>query len=451
MDETRKLARFLSQLTYEKIPQEAIDRAKLMVLDQFGVELACAGLAWSKKVFELVKTNDGGKEESTVLCYGLRTSIEEAAFANASFGHGFEIDDADLRPRLHPGCVVVPPSLAMSEAHHLDGRKFITALVAGCEISSRIGLAIDVFARGFHGTPVLGTFAAAASVSKLLGQDEEKALNALSIAASCSSGLAEYSETGGEVKRVHAGFSVRQGIRASLLAQLGLTGPPTALEGKKGFCQAFSVVPPPLEEMTGSLGKEFRILSLGFKPYCACQNAHAAIDAAYEIRKRAGFSPEKVEEIVIGTNKHGIFLMGAVYEPKDITGAQFSLPFCVAMALVKGSNGFRDYTEEVLKDSQLLDLAGKVRLVEKQGMEEANGAQVQVRLKDGTLMSSEVVFAKGTVKNPMSPAELEEKFHDLASTVLPGDQIEQIIKMVKQLDKLEDVASLAALLKRNSE
>jgi 2-methylcitrate dehydratase PrpD len=250
VDETKKLAQFIANTRYNDLSDEVIEKTKLLILDQLGCQLAFATLPWNKTIQNYVRDRGSSRQESTVAFNGFKTSAEDAAFANAVFGHGFEMDDTELHTASHPGITVIPPVLALGEIEKITGKDLLTAIVVGYDVFIRIGLTTrSMIDRGFHTTAVLGPLGAAAASSKVMGLGADTVINALAIAASQAGGLAEYTESGGSVKRVHAGFAAQSGLRAVLLAKAGLTGPPTALEGRKGLCQAF-VNEYSLEEIT---------------------------------------------------------------------------------------------------------------------------------------------------------------------------------------------------------
>ena len=451
MNESRDLARFVSELKYDNLPPEVIARVKDLILDQVGIMLACSTLPWSKVIYDYVRDWGDNKQESTIAHYGDRTKAENAVFVNSSFGHGFEIDDHYLPGQSHPGCIVVPSAIAMAEREHGTGKDLILAVAAGYEVMGRINKAIapSCLIRGFHApTSISGPFAAAAVAGKILDFEPELMLNALSIAGSHASGVIEYDQTGGSVKRMHAGMASHGGLRAALVAQKGLTGPPTILEGRHGFCQAFADEYN-LNEITDNLGRDFRVvLGAGFKAYCSCGAMHSGLDAMRNLVARHGIKADDVAEVVLGSNTQTISHINAT--PTDITSSQFSAPFGIALTLVRGGNGFNDYTEETLRNRHILDLAGKVRLeVDDEIQSEypaKRGTRVTVRLKSGATYKEKVDYCKGLPQNPMTRQEFEDKFRGLASVVADNDRTDGILDTVYGLDKLKDISALISLM-----
>ena len=451
MDESRALAKFGAELAYEDLPEPVVVKIKDLILDQLGVMLGASTLPWSKVINAYVRSWGDTKQDSTVVNYGYRTKVENAVFANSSFGHGFEYDDVYLYGNSHPGCIVVPTALAMAERENLSGKQMVLAVAAGYEVMGRINSAMtpSCTSRGFHApTSISGPFGAAIVTGKMLGFDPDLMLHALAIAGSHSAGVTEYDQGGGSVKRMHAGMGAHGGVRSALLAQLGLTGPSTILEGKHGVFHAFTDEYR-IGEIADGLGKEFKVvMGTGFKAYCACSPIHAAIDALHQLKADYKFAPQDVAKIIMGTNRRSVTHVEA--PPKDILSAQFSAAFSLALTMLRGSNGFQDYTEKTLRDEEILAMAGKVALEVDKDVDRdypnTRAARVTVELRSGASYRAKVDYCKGTPQNPMSRRDLEEKFKGLASVAIRSEQVEEALRLVNTLESVSDVSSLISAL-----
>jgi 2-methylcitrate dehydratase PrpD len=451
MNESRALADYAAGLTYEKLPVEVIEKAKRLILDQIGIMIGVATMPWSRAINEYIRDWNDAKHESTVAHYGYKAKAENAAFANSCFGHGFEIDDIYFYGSSHPGCIVVPAAMAIGEKENISGKEMILATVAGYEVMGRINAAIvpSCGLRGFHqATSVTGPFGAAAATAKIFGFDPNLTLHALALAGSHAAGVAEYDQTGGSVKRMHAGMASHGGIRSALLAQKGITGPTAILEGKHGFLVAFTDSFR-ANEITDNLGSDFRVtMGTGYKAYFACAGIHSAIDALLKIKREQQIKADDVVEIIMGTNRRTISHVDA--EAKDILSSQFSAPFTLALTLLRGTNGYNDYTEDTLRDATIGKVAAKVRLeVDKEVDSEYPGnrsARVTVRLKNGVSHQAKVQYCKGTPQNPLTNAEHNEKFRSLVLVNASSDRAEEILRIVLDLENQKDLSGLAALL-----
>ena len=450
MEETLQLARFVSQLAYEDLPAEVIEKTKDLILDQIGCQVAGATMPWSKAVYEYVRDYKGPREESTVVNYGLKTTAQDAAFANACFGNAFLGDDTDSVCHAHLGAIIIPSALAAGEMEGISGEAFLKAVVAGYEVSSRVGAAAkNAEARGYHPGPLFGPFGAAACAGSILGLDEKGILNALGIAGSQSSGLMEYSRSGGNVNRVHAGIAAYSGIRAALLAQRGFSGPATILEGERGFVNAFSGECD-IEAMTRDLGREFRTQQIDLKTHCCCGTSGAYLDAVAMIMEKQKVDPKGIEAISVYVTPPAYRLTGAITKPKDITSAQFGGRFGIALRLIKGGNSFREYSEQNLQDRNVLDLESKTEMIIDENLEKLPGsdcpARVVIKMANGAAYDETVRAPKGSVLNPMMKGEVHKKFREFAVAALPGERMASLLNKVSGLDTVQNIRELSRLL-----
>ncbi len=450
MEYTRHLAQFAAQLQYADLPSPVIEKAKTIALHAWGVQLAGSTLPWSKAAFRFVQSQ-GGAPQASVVNYGLKTSAINAAFVNGTFGHGFEMDDNHAATGIKGGCVVLPTCLAVGEQQNSSGRDIILATVVGYEVMTRIGLSVNpaLLNGAHHPTGTCAPFGAASAAGKLLGFDVTTMLHAISIAAGHSAGLGEAPASGrGDLKRIFGGMAASSGIRSALLAREGLTGPATMLEGHRGFCRAFGDTTK-LPALTAGLGKEWQILQVHFKIYAQDGYIQPMTEALDRILKEHKFQAENIEEIRAGTNQHALDVVSLIREPKDLTSAQFSANFSLALFLVKGNAGFQEYTEENLVDPEIVALSRKIRVELDPEIEDEwqktrpRGARVTVRLKSGKTHSECVHMLRS-----MSDADVVDKVRRLATVALDGKQTEQLIAAVQNLDSLQDLSTLVPLLVR---
>lgn len=452
MNATKRLARFALDLDYKNIPAAVIDRAKACILDTFAVSLYGSTKPWSRIVVDFVR-NSGNRGGSTIFGANWQAQAAQATLANGVMAHAFELDNVrQPGAGVHPGATAFLPAFAMAEEKRSDGKSLLAAFVAACEVMSRIGVAAgnSLERRGFHAPGLTGTFGAAVAAGRLLGLDEKKMVNALGIAGSYSGGLIEFSrcQEGAMVKRLHLGKAGEGGVTAAQLASRGFAGPESILEGKFGFCRTFSDSPK-LSYLTHGLGKTFESLNIGIKR-CACHiNAHAPIEALQQLQQQNHFDPEDIREIVVGGIEK-LVTHHAIYQPKDLMMAQYSIPFCVALSVYFDPTDPESFDENKLKDKKILALMRKVRLkvdheIEQKGWDRA--ARVTVALANKQRPTTLVIHFKGTPKNPMSQSEVEEKARKLTRPVLPERQLKQLVEAVNTLEKVEDVSRLTQCLR----
>jgi 2-methylcitrate dehydratase PrpD len=457
MNETRTLATWTANLKLNQIPETVREHARRFILDNLGCQVAGATLPWSQTYYDVIRKTRSGTH-CTIAYFGDKFAPDDAAFINSTFNHANETDDTHLKSPTHPGGIAVPAAQALAEYAKSDGAKFLAAVIAAYEIQIRISWACSPYLiyRGHHPPVGVGPFGAAAAGAVLMGFDDEKTLNALAIAGSHSAGLIEYTKTGGSVKRIHSAIPTAAGVRAALFAEVGITGPASILEGEKGFCKVFAG-DYDLNRLTDGLGSHYHLLDNALKPYSCCHLIHAAFDALDNARDRdPGVTPDNVKQITVYTNSEPILShIGSIIEPYDILGAQFSLPFSMAMRLhhggrgVHGGNGYWDYPSVNLKDPKLVATARTVKCVVAQDAEWKSvdkGAGIEIETKDGRHIKEIVAYSKGLPENPMSAEEVKEKFRSLVDPILPAGRPQQIIDVVDNIEKLKNIDELAQLL-----
>jgi 2-methylcitrate dehydratase PrpD len=452
MNATQRLARFACDLDYRQIPAEVIDRAKACILDTLAVSLYGSTKPWSRTVSEFVR-DSGLRGQSSVLGENWKAQPAQATLANGAMAHAFELDNVrQPGAGVHPGATAFLPAFAMAEEKKADGKALLSAFVAACEVMSRIGVAAgnSLERRGFHAPGLTGTFGAAVAAGRLLGLDERKMVNALGIAGSYSGGLIEFSrcQEGAMIKRLHLGKAAEGGVTAALLASRGFAGPESILEGKFGFCRTFSDSPK-LSYLTHRLGRTFESLNICIKR-CACHiNAHAPIEALQKLREEVDFNPEDAREIVVGGIEK-LLTHHAIYQPKDLMMAQYSIPFCVALSLYFDPTDPESFDEKKLQDKKILAMMRKTRLkvdreIEQKGWDRA--ARVTIRHGDKKRHSTLVIHFKGTPRNPLSQLEVEEKARKLTRSLIPSRQLERLVEGVENLEKLDDVSRIGEYLR----
>jgi 2-methylcitrate dehydratase PrpD len=447
MSVTRTLADFVVNTRYENLPKEVIEHAKVCILDWLGAALA-GSLENPARIITSIIEKIGGKEQSTIIGTHVKTSCINAALANGIFGHAVELDDIHEEAIIHPAAPVLPAALAVAEYTNASGQDFITSIVIGYEVEIRIGMAINPSHYQFwHTTGTCGTFGATAATGKILGLKSEEMVHALGIAGTQAAGLIEVFGT--MSKPLNPGRAAADGVWAALLAQKGFTSSRTILEAEKGYCRA-TAKECDLNKIIEDLGKKFEIVNNIFKIHASCGHTHGAIDAILLLSEKYSIKPEDVDRIVVGTYPIAVDVVGKNYEPKTASEAKFSLPYCLAAALIYGKVGLTEFSEEKLSDPKIRKLLKKVIvMVDPECINARLGcAKVTLYTIDGKAFSCRVDSPKGYPKNPLTKAELERKFMDLASLVLPEERVRRIVEIVSGLEKLERITLLTDLLRK---
>lgn len=456
MNETRTLADFLSALAYEALPEDVIATAKLCVLDTVGVALASTRREWSQIVTAYVAEDarpDGALVWGTA---GTRATAALAALANGTSSHGIEMDDRVPTIPLHPGSNVVPAAIALAELRGIGGAELLVAVVAGYELGIRVGR-VGELTHGLHAPGHKGHWAAVGAAARALGLDAQQTLDAYGILASMAAGIVEFSEDprGTMVKRLHAGLAAKNGVLAASLAQRGLTAPATAIEGEWGYARSF-LVDPDLGPLVDGLGTGFKVLEREIKPYSAWGGSHTVIECAGALVAENGLNLADIAHVRVGGSTF-LLTKHELRHPQSIMAAQFSLPFLTALALANPPAAFADperlWTDATLQDPEVTELENRIELEidrEIQSIHEREhhygGARITLTLVDGRVLEKVVYHSKGTLANPMSKTEIEEKFIGLAAPVLGETQAEAVIAAVDHLDEIGNIGQLTTLL-----
>ncbi|HSR13676.1 MAG TPA: MmgE/PrpD family protein [Thermodesulfobacteriota bacterium] len=444
-----KLASFAAGLKYASLPPEVIQKAKHCLMDTVGAALGGSRTA-EAKVAKRLAEKLSHKGESTLFTAPRKVGALEAALANGIMSHALELDDGNRYAQGHPGVSVIPSVLALAEKEKSKPKELIPAIVAGYEVFGRVGAGCNPshFNRGFHTTGTCGTFAAAAACGRLLNLNETKMVSTLGIAGSQAAGLFAFMADGSMTKTLHAGKAAQNGILSAYLAKEGFTGPATVLEDKRGFYQAFADTCNP-DRVVSGLGEKYEIMNTYVKFHASCRHSHPAVDAIMDIAARNVLSPGEIDKVNVYTYTIAAKLIDHKDISTPITG-KMSLPYSASVAICRGRCGLGDFRPEVMRDSTILELMEKVRVLPDPEIDKMvpdhRGARAEIVLKDGTKLSSEILDAKGEPENPGSANYVYDKFKMLAGIALGRDRAEKIVERIENLEKLKDVSELTKLL-----
>lgn len=459
----RALASFAATARDKGIPDEVVVSVRQRVLDVLGLCVAATTLPTSRAVLGLVEAQ-GGAAESHVVGLPGRFPAAQAALANGVLAHSLDFDDTHLPSVLHPSAVVVPAALAVAEARGATGAELVTAVAVGLEVTVRLGMAgydealgnSVFFEHGQHATSICGAMGGAVAAAMLMGLDEDRLTDVLGVTASMASGIIEGNRTGGTVKRMHCGWAAHSAVMAAELVRRGITGPPTVLEGRFGFFEAFLRGQADHDQVLVSLGSQWSVPGIFFKPYPANHFTHALIDAGIALRAK-GVQPEDVDTIEVGVPSSVIRTIGEPIETKRApeTGyqAQFSGPYAVVAGLLGGAGlgvGLTDFTDALAQDPTRRALMAKVSISPDARCDAIFPRQfpavVTVTTTDGARHVEEVLANRGGPARPLSDAELGVKFAGNCAGHLDPDRVATLQDRALRLEGVRDLAALMGLL-----
>jgi aconitate decarboxylase len=453
---TRKIAEFVSTLTYDRIPAEVRERIKLLILDSLGCAIYGAQLEWCRILQTSLEALD---QTHTTSVWGtrLRLSSPHAALINGTQVQGFELDDVHRQGVLHVGAVTLPPLIAVAESHaELSGRELLTAAVAGYEIGPRVGKCMgqEHIGQGWHSGATVGVFSAAAGAARGLRLSADETVHALGIAGTQSAGLmaAQY---GAMVKRMHAGRSAQSGLYGVLLAKNGFTGIVDVFEAPYGgFCTTFSRSQDRfnLGELSAGLGERFETMRISLKFYSCVGSNHTTLDAIRDIARRRPFTRDDVERIVVHGSQVTVDHVGWPYRPEGLTSAQLNLPFCVATLLLEGDVFVDQFKPEAVEDRARIALSRKVEVVHDPAITALGSAfrhkvRVDIHFRDGSVETETREAPQGSEQSFASEGEIVAKFMKLTRHAMSATRQDALADAVLALEDLPDGKRLAELLR----
>jgi len=458
-----QVATFAVRAAKDGVPDEVSLSVRQRVLDVLGLCVAAHRLPTSAAIVGHV-LDQGGHPQATAIGMPDRVTAAQAALVNGVLAHSLDYDDTHLPSVLHPSASVVPAALAAAEQAGADGELTIRAIAVGLEVAVRLGMAgydeelgnSVYFEHGQHATSITGAMGSAVAAALLSGADEKGVLDALGLTASMASGIIEANRTGGTVKRLHCGLAAQAGVTAAQLVGRGFTGPPSVLEGRFGFFEAWLHGRFSSAAVTDGLGEDWSVPGIFFKPYPANHFTHAAIDAGLALRAR-GVRPEEVSSITVGVAGAVIRTIGQPIEVKRApeTGyqAQFSGPYAVVAGLLGGSGlgvGLDDFTDDLARDPLRRSLMARVDVVADPRCDAIYPHQfpavVTLRTATGEALLEEVLVNRGGPGRPLSDDDLATKFADNVTGRLPRDAADAVRRAVHDLPAARDLTGVLAPL-----
>lgn len=446
---TRNLAAFASSLTFESLPREAVEKAKLCILDTLGCCIFGNSLPSVQKLAAVILA-EGAAPQATIFGRAARASPPSAALLNGTAAHAFQLDEIHIESTLHPGSLALPAAFALGETKQdATGRDLIVAMVAGYEVGLRIGLALKggMFKSGFHNQGTTGVFVATAAAAHMLGLDCTQTDQAFGIAASQAAGLMAVQD-GAMTKSFHSGRAAQSGVYAALLAQQGYTGINHVLDGAYGtFFSSFvdDWVP---ELLDSDLGSDWKIMRVGFKPAPASNGSITAMTAIDRIMREESLQAADIESITVFVSDNTLHHCGWPYVPEriqSVLSAQMNLFYGIAVMALDRRAEIEQFDESRIRDPESLKFIERIEVRHDSAFDAEKGRyRVGCRMvvhARGRAFETTVLYRKGSPEDPMSSSELEGKFRDLAghANCINANAVTELVA------KLEETIPIAVL------
>lgn len=458
---TAEMAAWIAVLTYDQIPDKVIRHLKLCLLDSVGCGIYGSDQPVGKIASRFAMLPGAGAARVWGKHQKPKTDVSSAAFANGTSVHAFEIDDVHLEGQIHPGSVVVPAIVALTEhlasgGHAVTGRQFLSAMAAGYETGIRMGIAAGRGhgLSGFHPTGTIGPIAAAAAAANLLQLDQKRTIHAIALGATQAAGL--YSaRTGGMAKRLHAGRAAASGVAAGLLAKDGFTGSDEAIEAEfGGFLSSFGC-DGPMDEILSNLGTEWHCGNVGFKIFSTCASAQTIVEGVQKLRA-LGLTANNLLRLDVHTSSIAASNVGWRYEPKDVVAAQMNGSYGAAVTLLEGNAFIAQYDEAHLSDPNVLALTSKVyfhaeHAIDARGPNLRHSSRLEACLTDGSVLETYTEQRIGGPGRPIPQEKIVEKFDFLASQVIAKNQVDSLRTHILHAEELADLGLLTGSLVEQKE
>ncbi|MBN9672078.1 MmgE/PrpD family protein [Labrenzia aggregata] len=428
---SEQLADWIASVSPEDLPEATRGKVRDILTDIVGL---CIAARKTDYVAAAKAANEAG--DHIMIGHVERAAASSSALVNGTAAHGEDFDDTFEGGPVHSGVVVVPALLAASRACGFGNERLVLGLAVGTELLCRLAMTVPkaVHKAGFHPTAVLGAFAATAGICAACGADRKTTANALGVAGSMASGIIEYLGDGSWTKRMHPGWAAQSALKAYKLAAAGFVGPRFVFEGTHGAFKAFapSIEADP-EKLLGTLGRTWVMDTITFKPYPCGTMVQPYIDCAVA-SKKAGAVAEGIERIVCKTAEG---IVHRLWEPLEIKrfpptpyAAKFSVPYGVALGIVRGRAALGDFTDEAIRDEALLGVASKVdfEIDPDNPYPAAFTGHVRIEYANGQVREHEQGHMRGGVLEPLSRDEVDGKFR--ANAAFGGADDARIAKVL---------------------
>jgi len=437
-----RLARWAEDYRKAPLAPEVVRHAKRAVIDWYAALLPGAivepAILLEKSLAEEL---DNGKAR---LALGRKATVRAAALINGSAAHTVEVDDIFRDGIYHPGAPTISAALALAQAQGASGEQFLRAVVVGYEISTRIGAAMGkAHYKYWHNTGTIGVFGACAAACEILRLDAKRFAHALATVTTFAAALQQAFRMDSMSKPLHAGRAAEAGVTAALAAREGVTGSLDVIEGDAGFGRAMSNGPD-WDKAFESLGRTFNICRMTFKNHTCCGHTFAAIDGALALQSKMKVAAREIERIRVGSYRAAKEVSG--YEsPQTPSEARFSLKYVVATALTHGSVRLAAFEPERMNDGATRELMQRIEVAIDPELDAAfpqqRAARVAIVARDGREEELLQPMRIGDPEAPLSDAQLDEKYLELAVPVLGGAKARALLA---KLWKLETEKTLAA-------
>ena len=433
---------------FKDIPQSVKNKLNIIVMDSIGLMISAKNEPYIKSLVEALNE----KGDCSLIGHNKKVSPFNASIINGTAVHGEDFDDTFEGTPVHVGAVMVPAMLAAAQAKNLSGNEFLKGLAIGSELICRLALVAPtaVHRQGFHPTAIFGAFGASIGISSALGSSSNQMVSSLGIVGSMASGIIEYLAEGTSTKRLHPGWAAGCGWQSANIGKSGFVGPRTVFEGTHGVFNTFAktTIKPEFSYLTNELGSRWECQKLAIKPYACGTMAQPFIDCSIKLKPEIS-NINEIDRIVARVGEGTVHRLweplAEKQNPSSPYGAKFSVPYCIAVGLIDGQAGLKQFTEKRLQDPSLLNLASKVSYEINPDDEYPKNytGDITIFNKNGTSISANQNCLRGGKLSPLKEEEVYKKFEEnLKFSNVKSDEIKKLsdkINTIFNIKNLEDI------------
>jgi 2-methylcitrate dehydratase len=445
----RTMADYAARLRYEDLPAEVVRTTKRTILDTIGCAIGGSEAEPSRIAVKLA-SGVNATPGATVFCSGIKTSHDQAVFANGVMIRYLDFNDGYITPKGggHPSDTLAS-LLSTAEVTGRSGRDLITATALAYEVFCKTADVLDTRGLGLDQSTILG-LAAVVGAGRLMGLTPEQMVHAIGITVGGNTAINQGRVgTLSNWKDFASAEASRKAIFSAQLAQAGMTGPSRVFEGPQGF---FKVIGRASFELP-TLGEPYGIMRAFTKRFPLGQYSQTVAEAAAEARSFFA-SIDDIQEVNISVSQNAIKVMADSpdkWRPQSHETADHSMPYAAAVVLMHGTIDESYYEDPYLHDQRLLDLVARVRCIPSAEADaherDYNLCDLEIVLKSGQRKTVRVQYHRGHFKNPMTDAEMEEKFRSLARKHLPAERIDALLRQLWALEDLPKAGTLIEMTK----
>ncbi len=438
---TKTIANFIVETKATEIPPNVYAHSKIAFLDWLGCTIAGMNNPLVDKLIRYANVM-GGNEHATILCHNfLKKTVTQAAIINGAASHVLDYDDTTTVDIRHASVGMFPAFLALAEWKEKSGADFLTAYIIAFKVAALIGACTGMkqYNTGLHTTSTIGHLASTAGCARLLKLSEQQTIYAMGLAGTLSSGLKIVFGT--MTKAFHAGNASQAGLKAAILANDNFTCAENFLEGPDGYFQVYKGQIN--EKELNTLGKTWDIENLAQKYHASCHFTHSAIESFMSIVNEERLSRDDIQSLTIYSSQLALNAAGNT-EPETALEGKFSIPYCVANALLRGDTGLQAFTDEKVNDPTIKVFMEKISLFSDDSLEPME-ARVEIETDTGTIYSRSSNVFREIPELEEKKVRIKSKFQNICSPVLGNKKTDSLIESVlslEQVDNMKDFVSV---------